>query len=1583
MPLPPITIIIPVKNEERSLTPLVARIDAALTARKIKYSVIVIDDHSTDDTEKVLNRLAKNFPLTWRVKQGKPGKAFSILEAAEIATTPYLAMIDADLQYPPEVIPDMLELTQQFGVVVARRKIQEEGFLRKVTSTGFRFFFGRVLYGLTVDVQSGLKVFRRDIIQHVLTEDVGPWTIDIPLLNTALELGYTIGEVEIDFAAREFGESKIKLFQSIRDIGGHAITYKLKQRAPLQIPPESPDTMTGAGVILKKTEFVTHTTLEHENSAVYTVTPKQKLTVLALLAIIILGVSFNALETAKVLVAILSFIYFIDVLFNLFLIVRSLRNPPELVVSDAELAKLRDKDLPTYTILCPLYKEAHILPMFLESISKMDWPKNKLEVLLLLEKDDRTTVEAAYAMNLPKYVKVLVVPDSQPKTKPKACNYGLNHAHGEYLVIYDAEDIPDPQQLKKVYAAFQSVPSNIRCIQAKLNYFNPNQNLLTRFFTSEYSLWFDVILTGLQSINTTIPLGGTSNHFRTQDLLELKGWDPFNVTEDADLGIRLFKLGAKTAIIDSITLEEANSSWTNWLRQRSRWIKGYMQTYLVHMRHPITFMRENGIHALVFHLTMGGKIAFLFINPLMWFLTIGYFAAYAWVGPTIEELYPSIVFYMAGSSLVFGNFMFMYYYMIGVAKREQWQLMKFVLCIPFYWLMVSAAACIALQQLIFKPHYWEKTIHGLHLKKEKLEEELQEQQEAVIPALAATHIPTEKPSRWWSPGRLTNLMKQRKVYVSGTILVGASLVASLMNLALSAYLGRTLPLATFGLLNLVNSFVYLAGSVFQAVGTTISERIGYISGRTGNRQALVAWQTYRRRVNRWALALSVAWILLTPILMWFFDMTDPWPFLLIAPTWIFGLLLTLDRSYFTSDLQFGLVAVITVVEAITKLALGIGLANSGLQPFIYILLPLSLYTPFLLSRIILRRKLQNSDIPRHEIEPSARFSLPFFTVSGLSGFSTMAFLTLDTVWIAHLLTPTEIGQYALVALIGKLIFFLGSLGHQLLVPLVSYANGAKQNTEKMLWYMLGGTALLHVGGLFGFELIGRRLIPLVLNKDLSSVDQYLLMYIVGISFFSLSRVFVQYHLTKRVYGLSIASAILVGFELIAMSLFVRTVADAVVVVSIMGVAQFVMAFGLHLVLRWVVALQNNFRAFISLLTEKQRRRPQPKTGLRILILNWRDTKHVWAGGAEIYVHELAKELVQMGNQVTVFCGSDGHSSEYDKIDGVEIYRRGGFFTVYIWAAIYYVLRFRKRYDVIVDCENGVPFFAPLFSSLPVFLLIHHIHQEVFRQHLRFPLSTIARFLEAKVMPMVYRDKPIITVSESSKRAIQRLGWSEQEIQVINPGVSISHQPKVHKAAQPLITYVGRLMPYKNVDILLKAFAQLLENMPKAKLVIAGTGESRSSLERLSQQLGITESVTFTGRISDHDKEQLLARAWVAVQPSMVEGWGITVLEANMCGTPVIASNVPGLRDSVVADETGLLVPAKSIAVLKDAMEKVIANTKLRTKLTLAATNWARTFNWHNAANQWSAQFAKQVVSWNPNTTESHPAGHDLATAKSK
>lgn len=383
----------------------------------------------------------------------------------------------------------------------------------------------------------------------------------------------------------------------------------------------------------------------------------------------------------------------------------------DVVVTRSEVAALRDEDLPVYTILVPMYREKAVLPILVESIRRLDYPRAKLDVKLVLESDDHETIEAAKALRAESIFEIIRVPHSKPKTKPKACNYALRFSRGEFIVIYDAEDVPEPDQLKKVVALFRRSPTKVACVQAKLNYFNRNENFLTRMFTLEYSHWFDYLLPGLHRLGVPIPLGGTSNHFRAAILKTIGAWDPYNVTEDADLGVRLTQEGYRVAVVNSTTFEEACGVLPGWIKQRSRWIKGYMQTWLVHMRHPLQLHRRLGFVGFWgFQLFIGFPPLTALISPLLW---LGSLMAAVVLANASEPLLPEAVLHLALFNLFVGNMMNVYFGLLAAMKRRWFALVPWGLLAPAYWALHSVAACKALWQLVMNPHYWEKTQHGV------------------------------------------------------------------------------------------------------------------------------------------------------------------------------------------------------------------------------------------------------------------------------------------------------------------------------------------------------------------------------------------------------------------------------------------------------------------------------------------------------------------------------------------------------------------------------------------------------------------------------------------------------------------------------------------------------------------------------------------------------------------------------------------------------------------------------------------------------------------------------------------------------
>lgn len=390
----------------------------------------------------------------------------------------------------------------------------------------------------------------------------------------------------------------------------------------------------------------------------------------------------------------------------------ALREPPLLRVTDEEARAIPDHLLPRYTVLVAAYHESEVIDATIRALERLDYPPDRLEIKLLLEADDLETIDAALKAAPAPHLQIVRVPPSEPRTKPKACNYGLCAATGDLVTIYDAEDRPEPLQLRRAAFAFSRSADDVACLQAKLHYYNANQNLITRLFAAEYITWFSLMLPALLSLNAPIPLGGTSMHLRRDVLEHVGAWDAHNVTEDADLGVRLRRFGFRTLILDSITLEEANSDFINWVKQRSRWHKGYMQTWLVHMRDPLRLHRELGLKGFWgFQLTLAVTPVLALLNPFFWAVAALWLVAKP---PLIAELFPPILYYPAMLCLVLGNFLGFYRTVVGLRQERQPGLFLCLFAQPVYWVMMAIAAIRAVLQLVVAPSFWEKTWHGLH-----------------------------------------------------------------------------------------------------------------------------------------------------------------------------------------------------------------------------------------------------------------------------------------------------------------------------------------------------------------------------------------------------------------------------------------------------------------------------------------------------------------------------------------------------------------------------------------------------------------------------------------------------------------------------------------------------------------------------------------------------------------------------------------------------------------------------------------------------------------------------------------------------
>lgn len=449
-------------------------------------------------------------------------------------------------------------------------------------------------------------------------------------------------------------------------------------------------------------------------SARYTFRPAQGFVLMALVAAMVAWANYDGASFAIALNMMFAF-FFLSV--AMARVLAAITPPIEKRDAEQNRARLPDDSLPPYSVLVPIYDEAAMVPHLLRALTALDYPTDKLDIFILAEADDAATLGALAAHTLPDHIAVLQVPPSKPRTKPKALNYALPLTRGTYLTIYDAEDRPEPDQLRKAVAAF-SQPQHgwakpLGCVQASLNITNGPQSFFTRHFALEYMALFDVFLPALSQLNLPIPLGGTSNHFLRSALIDAGGWDPYNVTEDADLGIRLARMGYTTQMIASTTYEQAPAKHKPWLRQRSRWFKGWWQTWLVHMRSPLRLLDDLGWPGFVaLQTVLLGVLLSVLLHPF--FLAVSLWTILdifaQGLVQTAQAASPTLLMINA-VTFIFGYAAAAAMSIVGAERRGVKGIGLVLATIPIYWLCLSVAGLLALWELIVRPHHWHKTPH--------------------------------------------------------------------------------------------------------------------------------------------------------------------------------------------------------------------------------------------------------------------------------------------------------------------------------------------------------------------------------------------------------------------------------------------------------------------------------------------------------------------------------------------------------------------------------------------------------------------------------------------------------------------------------------------------------------------------------------------------------------------------------------------------------------------------------------------------------------------------------------------------------
>lgn len=708
-----VSVIVPAAKDMHWLPGCFERVSHAFEGTEYEYEVIVIDDRSNDGSAEYVRSMGGVMPVRFLVKRGAKGRASSIKEAADEARGSRIVLLDPDLVFERDEFLAMLRTLDTVHVAVAERS-KYPFFAYKVFSRLYRWIFSHMLLSVHADVRSGLKMFRHTLLESLRFDPHFDPRLgfDALLLFHARSQGLAIESVRMAYTRPMFhhGVWDSVLSRTTLAMGIVTLGFSRSARAlfPFLYPPQ-PQEYFEAGF----TNINDYLFLAPEQSAKGHLTREVYFLIFYVFFIIIgyfwIIYALTEKNFAWLFFFHIAVIQFTLIVFKVYVVSITFRLPPQ---PPKALSDEDKKNLPVISVILPVYKEKEVLPQLCQRMADMDYPPDKLDLIFIFESGDDETINAFTQMDKPAHFKGLVSPDVQPKTKPKALNVALRETKGEFLVIFDAETLPETDQFMKAMAAFTYSP-HLDYVHCRIDVYNANVNWLTKMYTAEFAFFYNFFLPGLATVKSPTPISGHSVYFRREQLIKVGGWDAYNLAEDCDIGIRMFRNGYKNAsVLDSASWEQSTTRLGDWIKQRTRWMQGFVQTSMVNLRFPALLWKDLGglrnVFMFMFHVP--GGVFLNGLNLVQWMMLVFW---YATNDPIMQTIFTDVLLYLSVLSFFLANLMFTYFNLLGLYYRKYYSFVGLALLSPFYWLLLSYATLRSILRFFRQESTWDKTNHPL------------------------------------------------------------------------------------------------------------------------------------------------------------------------------------------------------------------------------------------------------------------------------------------------------------------------------------------------------------------------------------------------------------------------------------------------------------------------------------------------------------------------------------------------------------------------------------------------------------------------------------------------------------------------------------------------------------------------------------------------------------------------------------------------------------------------------------------------------------------------------------------------------